>query len=881
MNVANRKLFTNRDARAKLSSMGGIMASSPELLGEVQKFKTGTRNGEVVEANSMLSRILNPYLTPKQRNNFIGRAIAGEYGLEVQKDTMNSALAGTFGENVRAKAESLKPILSGYGLGSESEDGLGSIDITEAFDNLEVDQAPELLQGVTPPFVQETSPVLSQPSVQPNTFSSESMINEQAPRSTGPEFSPLARLAPRLFGDVVPSGMPLVEGPGPAPAFPMNTAADSTDPLGVLTNPRTGDPMTLLPPGERSPQALAPRSGLRTLLDKAPKGSGLRTLLDRFTPEQDPRVATESPGFLDSDAGQEISPEVAQELKMLEDLRAAQSINAPQGTLEGLKTVGADLLEVGNIAMGFPMYVGGQAVAGAADAAGYLGGGGNFSRAMFGFSDDMQDKTNELFLPEGTPGGVPRLYSPDPDSAYSQRLNPLTMDALNQLSSEELAAQRALIRAESEAAIENADASVFSEGAPTELTPAGRAQRAADSVTRMSEQGMPKGLSPEAIERIQEQQAQETIDRELDAAGQRLVAGQPIEAGPFVPSEETVTEERTTEGQTVNSAGQLVDADGNYVPIEENLEVMPGDLIAASGGGQEEVVETDNSELAILARENASENARVRDAAGITRSLTEEERTARLAEAKEDRALRAADSTTRMSEQGPNIVFDPTKIQEEIEKGGSGSDSIIGGVTGTNQNLTPKESVKAYQAIFKEMMGIDDEDKEKEKYHQMAMIGFAIAAGQDPNALSNVAGGLLEGTKLARKDRKDKKALMSKVNMAAFDAARQDTRDAAKYTQQLDLADATRKNRLDDNFLRDFRVQKNAHLKSMGDTKVLGKVSDPQKMSRDAAQLAFQDMYQMYGKDSLLNSSLYATNKEDINMAIGAVDAGQKYLIGS
>jgi len=305
---------------------------------------------------------------------------------------------------------------------------------------------------------------------------------------------------------------------------------------------------------------------------------------------------------------------------------------------------------------------------------------------------------------------------------------------------------------------------------------------------------------------------------------------------------------------------------------------MPGDLIAASGGGQEEVVETDNSELAILARENASENARVRDDAGITRSLTEEERTARLAKAKEDRALRAADSTTRMSEQGPNIVFDPTKIQEEIEKGGSGSDSIIGGVTGTNQNLTPKESVKAYQAIFKEMMGIDDEDKEKEKYHQMAMIGFAIAAGQDPNALSNVAGGLLEGTKLARKDRKDKKALMSKVNMAAFDAARQDTRDAAKYTQQLDLADATRKNRLDDNFLRDFRVQKNAHLKSMGDTKVLGKVSDPQKMSRDAAQLAFQDMYQMYGKDSLLNSSLYATNKEDINMAIGAVDAGQKYL---
>jgi hypothetical protein len=38
MNVANRKLFANRDARKKLAEMGGILASSPELLGEAQKF---------------------------------------------------------------------------------------------------------------------------------------------------------------------------------------------------------------------------------------------------------------------------------------------------------------------------------------------------------------------------------------------------------------------------------------------------------------------------------------------------------------------------------------------------------------------------------------------------------------------------------------------------------------------------------------------------------------------------------------------------------------------------------------------------------------------------------------------------------------------------
>ena len=41
MNVMNRKLFANRDARRKLANMGGIIASSPELLGTAQRFREG------------------------------------------------------------------------------------------------------------------------------------------------------------------------------------------------------------------------------------------------------------------------------------------------------------------------------------------------------------------------------------------------------------------------------------------------------------------------------------------------------------------------------------------------------------------------------------------------------------------------------------------------------------------------------------------------------------------------------------------------------------------------------------------------------------------------------------------------------------------------
>jgi len=41
MNVENRKLFANRDARKRLAEMGGILASSSELMGEAMKFANG------------------------------------------------------------------------------------------------------------------------------------------------------------------------------------------------------------------------------------------------------------------------------------------------------------------------------------------------------------------------------------------------------------------------------------------------------------------------------------------------------------------------------------------------------------------------------------------------------------------------------------------------------------------------------------------------------------------------------------------------------------------------------------------------------------------------------------------------------------------------
>ena len=62
MNVENRKLFRNKDARSRLASMGGIMGSSPELLGTVQKFSNGQEvkipNTDTETTNNIISKYL-------------------------------------------------------------------------------------------------------------------------------------------------------------------------------------------------------------------------------------------------------------------------------------------------------------------------------------------------------------------------------------------------------------------------------------------------------------------------------------------------------------------------------------------------------------------------------------------------------------------------------------------------------------------------------------------------------------------------------------------------------------------------------------------------------------------------------------------------------
>jgi len=83
MNVMNRKLFANRNARRKLASMGGIVASSPELLGMAQRFAPGGQTN----INTTFDNSMDPLSVAKGllSTDNATRVMAQRRGMSVQE----------------------------------------------------------------------------------------------------------------------------------------------------------------------------------------------------------------------------------------------------------------------------------------------------------------------------------------------------------------------------------------------------------------------------------------------------------------------------------------------------------------------------------------------------------------------------------------------------------------------------------------------------------------------------------------------------------------------------------------------------------------------------------------------------------------------------
>ena len=247
-----------------------------------------------------------------------------------------------------------------------------------------------------------------------------------------------------------------------------------------------------------------------------------------------------------------------------------------------------------------------------------------------------------------------------------------------------------------------------------------------------------------------------------------------------------------------------------------------------------------------------------------------------------------ADAEARAAQEESFSLSDaPKKIQKSLKENpddpaGAVTTSTLndGGIDTSNMSL--KERVKSMRGVLSELVGDSDEDKNEEFWLAMARIGFGVAAGEDPNALKNIADGVLDGITQIAKDRKADKKRDDDLTLAAFDMVRQDERDALNYQRQIGLIDARQRATQDEDISNAFRLQKNAYVKSLTDMVPAygpGSNASIEEINRKATDLAFQDLATQFSPTVLKQSTLYQSpsNKTFIDNAIEALNA-QQYL---
>ena len=117
----------------------------------------------------------------------------------------------------------------------------------------------------------------------------------------------------------------------------------------------------------------------------------------------------------------------------------------------------------------------------------------------------------------------------------------------------------------------------------------------------------------------------------------------------------------------------------------------------------------------------------------------------------------------------------PTSTETPDETGGGETDT-------SDLRARAEERIKLFQDLFG-----SDEPTARDRAMQFAMIGLAIAAGQSPNALTNIASGLLAGTQAMtaqeaerRKERRDLRSSAVTSVLNELEAERKAAAEAAK-----------------------------------------------------------------------------------------------------
>jgi len=791
MKVENRKLFSNRDARSKLANMGGIMTSSPELMGEAQRFSEGSK--DAVAANNggpppppLTERMITEdavarinekdIIESNPITNTVRGLLDGDFGVEYQRDALRRIFSGEFGEKFRNR---IMWRATGGDFGPEANRAAVSVledlgaRVTRNTFNDEVDgvqvtfpQEPTLnlsrLEGISmftggkptrSPFVQESVDQLGAPSTEvdpsiPLGFSSDSPIRTESPQG---------------LSDLSIDQMMNAASTRPAPA---------REGIETLSTP-AAEFVPRFPGDTQFQQDMVARDAT------PPAEEGPRTLGDVV--EEDPRTANRQAALAklkEQVSNFSLFPDAARREENLSRFLDG-AIDTPSGAVTApmSQSQSTDFPRSGPPSMGFPTALEQARLEKQFQSDVPVVSGGD-ARAVRGSQSATQaDLVNEMALRNREMASEQSgMLSP------AEELASRSMDLEAEREARILAESMALIAERDPEAIARINDGTSISSRVNNIVEPVEAQ--AQTFPDMSESEQLLAVAPVAAQSAtQADLANEMALRNREMASEQsgmLSPAEELEMRNMRPSfapnnvstlsgnnftndptqgysfpKDVVVESPTQDvGNVVKAVAQRL-GEGVDAPIAENLDQIRADEAAQEFRAQEEKL-TQGS----LNSMSIAESDKINPFIDI------------------DAAKKVVDPLVITTEDGNGTGQDGTAT------GGNGT-AVANSFLGTSG--TPTENVAKYEARFKDMLGIKDEDKAKEMWHNMSMIGFAIAAGQDPNALANVANGMLAGTKMMKEDRATNQAREDKIKVMAYNAEREDTQSKLDYQRNVAL----------------------------------------------------------------------------------------------
>lgn len=709
MKVENRKLFANRDARKRLSEMGGIMASSGELMNEVQKFAPG---GEVTANPDDISKFVSQIL---EMNRTYSDKIGSRGGGNLVEAYLNNELdPSSFLFRHMAQAEQV------FGR--------------------------DILRDIASEIVNPYGRSPSRSQLERNTsFSEPTMTQEEAMANRR-----------RLAGTPEPEVDPLAEQKAILATDNVTQLMAERSNQTVMEYINNLDPRAIVANAERVMQARANQGQVvENVFDPNLPLSAQGVSSDEIvmTPEQ---VAMEENKFVGNIGVGDAKPDVfVNDVSVLEqpvvpvdqrpeDVRFADpsTLNLGQQEVQRLLLADerADSFDPQTAPLSLPE--------------------GQFSDVVdygAGVAGDIIGGTVDLV--KGASSALTDTTKLETELAEINKAIPNALANDDQILADSLQKRKNVILALLTGKEAGIDVVEGIAGAGTAVLDF--AGDAGGLLARKYQEYVRAGLDPyQAAEKLKEykqtqeytQALRDARDKEQkDAEAAREAKIESLRDGETPPAVDTESAVVTEQELTPEQRREAAEDSGRVTTVEEKA--------------------TDGTEKTTVVEEETT----TEDDSGIDTSLRPQAR----------------------PESGPSVnqpnlgalektVNDPNKTPEQ--KASAASDQLFSDITGQKVSMSSKDSVKAYERLFSEMLGMDDKDAEKEMWHNMAMIGFAIAAGESPSALQNIANGMLAGTKMMKEDRATKQKREDAVKTMAIERAFKLEDDAAKFKRDLALA---------------------------------------------------------------------------------------------